>query len=269
MNRTAVVLAVVLLSTLSLAGLAAGQDAQLQYAAKVVCGKAPERILAPGVYFTAVNIHNATDAKTAFRWKVARALPGEASDVSRFVDMKLAPDQAMELDCPTILRSAAERSFFKGFVVIQSRVALDVVSVYSAAGSTGSVEALDVEYVPERRTTGCAGPDLITESIDQPSWDGENSRSVIKAVIKNVGNGDAAASIARVIDPTTPQSTGAPYNAIAHVPALPPGASFTAVFHLPYWVYNPDVTLEVTADYKGMVEECNEENNTRVFNDIG
>ena len=88
-------------------------------------------------------------------------------------------------------------------------------------------------------------------------------------MIRNVGNADAGPNIARVIDPSTAQSTGAPQNAIADVPALAPGASFTAVFFLPYWVYNPDATLEVTADYKNVVRECNENNNLRAFKDIG
>ena len=92
---------------------------------------------------------------------------------------------------------------------------------------------------------------------------------MVKAVVKNVGDGEAGPSIARVIHPTTPQSTSAPYNAIAQVPALSPGVSFTAVFYLPYWVYSPDVTLEVTADYRNQVEECNEENNLEVLRDIG
>ncbi len=41
------------------------------------------------------------------------------------------------------------------------------------------------------------------------------------------------------------------------------------IFHLPYWVYNPDVTLEVTADYKGYVDECEEDNNVKVFEGMG
>lgn len=115
----------------------------------------------------------------------------------------------------------------------------------------------------------CNGPDLVVTVIEKPVWDGANHRSVIKAVIKNIGNANAAASIARVIDPSTPQPTGAPYNAIANTPALAPGATATVTFYLPYWVYNPDADLEVTADYKGMVKECNEKNNTKTFHEMG
>jgi hypothetical protein len=235
-----------------------------QYAAKVVCGRAPQDVLAPGTYFTAVNIHNATSAATAFRWKVAAAEPGRPGEVSAFFNMRLGADQAVELDCRSIRGRAGERAFLKGFVVVQSRVPLDIVSVYSAAGPAGRVETLDVEYVPERRAAGCPASDLVVESIARPTCEGGNM-SVINAVIRNVGAGEAGRSIARVIDPTTLQETGAPYNSIADVPALSPGATFTAVFGLPYCVFNPEATLEVTADYKNFVKECNESNNTRVF----
>lgn len=114
-----------------------------------------------------------------------------------------------------------------------------------------------------------ACPDLIVAEIQKPVWDSTNHRSVIKAVIKNIGGSAAGASIARVIDPSTPQSTGAPYNAIANTPALAAGASATVTFYLPYWVYNPDAELEVTADYKGMVNECDENNNIKTFKDQG
>jgi hypothetical protein len=110
-------------------------------------------------------------------------------------------------------------------------------------------------------------PDLVVESIDRPTWDGTNS--VIRATIRNIGNASAVSTSARVIDPTTFQPTGAPYNAVSSTPALAPGASATVTFYLPYWVYNPDVTLEVTADYKNQLSECNEENNLLVFEGVG
>ena len=117
--------------------------------------------------------------------------------------------------------------------------------------------------------TPCNGPDLVVTKIDKPQWDATNHRSIITAEIKNIGNAGAAASIARIIDPSTLQSTGAPQNAIANTPALAAGASATVTFYLPYGVYNPDADLEVTADYKGMIEECDETNNTKSFHEQG
>ncbi len=115
----------------------------------------------------------------------------------------------------------------------------------------------------------CNGPDLVVTNIDKPQWDSVNKRSIITAEIKNIGNAGAGASIARVIDPSTLQTTGAPYNAIANTPALAAGASVSVTFYLPYWVYNPNADLEVTADYKGMVQECDENNNTKTFQGQG
>ena len=116
----------------------------------------------------------------------------------------------------------------------------------------------------------CTGPDLIVSRIDRPVWDAANHRSVVTAEIRNVGTADAAPSIARVIDPSTTQpSSGAPYNAIANTPLLAAGTSVIVTFYLPYWVFNPDAELEVTADYKGMVQECNEENNVLTFRQQG
>ncbi|MEO1257599.1 MAG: CARDB domain-containing protein [Bacteroidota bacterium] len=106
-------------------------------------------------------------------------------------------------------------------------------------------------------------PDLVVESVQRPEWDAANNRSVIKAVIKNIGNAPAAATLARVIDPSTKQATGAPYNDVANTPALAAGNSVTVTFYLPYWVYNPDAELEVTADYKSTLQECIETNNLR------
>jgi hypothetical protein len=65
------------------------------------------------------------------------------------------------------------------------------------------------------------------------------------------------------------QPTGTPYNAIANTPPLAPGAAATVVLYLPYWVFNPDATLEVTADYKDYFVECHEDNNTKNFSGVG
>ena len=112
-------------------------------------------------------------------------------------------------------------------------------------------------------------PDLIVEEIDRPRFDGDTGESVITAVIRNVGKDTAGASISRLVDPSTRQPTGAPYNATAAVGELQPCRRQIVEFRLPYWIYNPDALAEVTADYKNMVQECDEENNKAVFRDIG
>ncbi len=112
-------------------------------------------------------------------------------------------------------------------------------------------------------------PDLVVTKIYKPQWDRANRRSIIKAVVKNIGNAPASLSIARMIDPSTSQPTGAPYNATYTINSIAAGASKTVVFYLPYWVYNPDAELEVTADYKGTVTESNENNNMKEFFELG
>ena len=124
-----------------------------QYAVKFVCGKSAGTVVAPGTYFTAINVHNPTYTEIRFRAKIAVALPGlKPGPVSKFFDARLGPDEALEIDCPDILRHAETRAeFLKGFVVIQSNVELDVIAVYTAAGRDGQVETLHTERVPPRR----------------------------------------------------------------------------------------------------------------------
>ena len=123
-----------------------------QYAVKFICGKADGRFLAPGVYFTAINVHNPSRAVSSFLKKVAIALPGERTGrVSPFFEARLQADEALEIECPDILQHAQSTDdFLKGFVVLQSRAEFDVVAVYTAAGATGQVETLHLERVSPR-----------------------------------------------------------------------------------------------------------------------
>lgn len=226
--------------------------------------------MAPGIYWTAINVHNPTDTNILFRKKFTIALPHEiAGPVSEFFESRLAPDKALEIDTRDIFeRTGSEAHFIKGFVVIESEVELDVVAVYTAAGATEQVETLHMERVSSRRRAGC--PDLVVAGIERPIWDAEEHRSVIRAAIRNIGDAAAGPTWARVIDRTILQPTGAPYEATASTPALAPGAVVTVTFYLPDWRYNPFATLlEVTADYKYDLSECREDNNTKVFEDGG
>ena len=131
---------------------ALSQTFQYEYAVKCICGKPPTPVLAPGVYFTAINVHNPGKEGVPLRKKIAVALPGEKpGPVSKFFEAKLGPDEAFEIDCPDIQRHAGTERFVKGFVVIESPEELDVVAVYTAAGSTRQVETLALERVPPRK----------------------------------------------------------------------------------------------------------------------
>jgi len=133
-------------------------DTSLQYAAKVVCGESPGKVVARGTYWTAINVHNPNRTTVTLRWKVAVALPGaKAGPVSRFLDAKLGPDEALEIDCPDVMKRVKTAGFLKGFVVIETGLELDIVAVYTAAPERGQVVALHTERVPARRLTRSNG----------------------------------------------------------------------------------------------------------------
>jgi hypothetical protein len=131
-----------------------------EYAVKFICGAAiPAKgqpdpgVVAHGVYYTAINVHNPGKEPVEFVKKFAQALPGErAGRVSRFFSASLKPDEALEIDCPDLLKLLDAGGFVKGFAVIQSKSELDVVAVYTAAPSaTGTVVTLELERVPARK----------------------------------------------------------------------------------------------------------------------
>jgi len=138
------------------AGAAQAQDLRFEYAAKFVCGKAPPNgPVAPGFYFTAINVHNPSlTAENPLRKKFAIALPGEkVGKISPFTPETLKGDEAMTIDCPDIAKHLGlpAGAFVEGFAVIQSLAEFDVVAVYTAAGSpNGPVATMTLERVPKR-----------------------------------------------------------------------------------------------------------------------
>jgi hypothetical protein len=226
---------------------------------KFVCGKSDERVVAPGEYFTAINVHNPNDKGVAFRKKFAIALPGEKPGrVSKFFDAKLGPDEAFEIDCPDIFRrTEANASFLKGFAVIQSPMELDVVAVYTAAGGTGRVETMELERVKPRRTGG-GGGDCKPDLIPVPDAQGQFCRirdGKLIVTVRNQGCGDAGPSTTRV-----DFAIGAPVS--QPTPALAAGASVDLLFTIPAGCFRPDCGFRITVDSNSVVDESNEANNT-------
>lgn len=139
---------------------------EFQYAVKLVCGEAvaggagaPASVVAPGRYWTAINIHNPDKCKDAhFRWKVAVALPGGQGIITAFQQTKpLSPDGAIEIDCPQVMQIflPAAPAFLKGYVVIESDIELDVVAVYTGSAGTGGGNSFHTERVPARCVPKC------------------------------------------------------------------------------------------------------------------
>lgn len=132
---------------------------KFEYAAKFVCGPATTATagtlpVAPGFYYTAVNVHNpSTTELNQIQKRFVIALPGEKVGAkSSFTDEQLKADDAMEIDCPDISKQlGVARKFVKGFVVIKSTAELDIVAVYTAAiSATGAVVTMTLERVPKR-----------------------------------------------------------------------------------------------------------------------
>jgi hypothetical protein len=125
-----------------------------QYAVKFLCtanlpgtSQSTTAVL-PGVYQTAVNVHNPNPRVARFRKKLA----ARSGQVSAFVNGQLEPDQAMCIDCGQVQDFGITFTHgFEGFLVIESTVSLDVVAVYTAGPRGGEVASIDVEHVPERR----------------------------------------------------------------------------------------------------------------------
>ena len=160
---------------------------EFQYAAKLVLGiPGPGKfdpghdIVAPGRYYTAINIHNPSTCKTVtFRWKVALGYDGRTGPITRFQSFQLRPDEAIEIDDGSVLQAVRgylkATQFLKGFVVIESPCPLDVVAVYSVGApptghTPGNVVAFHTERVPERKIDACRDLklDLSTGVAD---WD--------------------------------------------------------------------------------------------------
>ncbi|HEX2164954.1 MAG TPA: hypothetical protein VHM02_13500 [Thermoanaerobaculia bacterium] len=138
-----------------------------QYAVKIVCGGLNEpSILNSGIYRTAVNVHN-PDLQIGMRFwiKVAVALPGKPGPITRFVELELPADGALEIDCGMLQELAGDDRFVKGFAVLISREPLDVVAVYTAG--RGDVASIHTERVPER---GFEGPPVFLVR-DEPAGD--------------------------------------------------------------------------------------------------
>ena len=134
----------------------AAQVLPFEYAVKVICGKPGTAAVAPGVYYTAINIHNPNADSIFFRKKFALTLPKEQpGPVSSFSSNFLVSDQALEIDCNDIFGHTGTTGFLKGFAIVQSQAALDVIAVYTSVGSTGRIETMHLERAPARQCMRC------------------------------------------------------------------------------------------------------------------
>jgi hypothetical protein len=138
-----------------------------QYAVKFVCGKSEGRVLSPGTYFTAINVHNPTYRTIRLRKKFAVGLPSEESGpVTAFFNAKLGPDGALEVDTEDILRHiGSNEPFAKGFAIVESDVELDIVAVYTASGRDGQGRFLPFRTGPRFRPVALSAASLSMTAL--------------------------------------------------------------------------------------------------------
>ena len=224
-----------------------------QYAVKVVLGKSDGEVVAPGEYWTAINVHNPTYTAVRFRKKIAIGLPGEQPGrVTQFFEAKLGPDEALEIDRRDILRHADVDRFLKGFVVIESPVELDVVAVYTASGREAFVETLHIERVtPRRLEVGL--PDLVPVPDAQGSFCKRKDGNLI-VTVANQGSAGAGPSTTRV-------DFGAHGVIDLPTPALAAGASVDLICPIPPGCFDPDCEFRIVVDVNNVVVESDEGNN--------
>ncbi|MEE9398064.1 MAG: CARDB domain-containing protein [Methylococcales bacterium] len=260
----------------------------VQYSVKFVCGTSScdcgSGPVAPGSYFTAINILNPTDQKMRFRKKIAVALPGERTGhVTPFTFNNLGPCEALEIDCADIHQRIGlpDGCFLKGFVIIQSLVELDVVAVYSAAGADKQVETLDVEYIAPRimmpddipPPEETRLPDLVPLPAFPPpspnapgqlpqnfcfSTVGSNKANAIRIIVRNEGNGDATeSSITEVKFGNNPPTQ-------VETPAIAAGGEAVIEVMIPdgCFVGESSCNFDITVDATSVIDESDETNNT-------
>ena len=126
---------------------------KFEYAVKFICTanipgtSQTTDAFVPGLYQTAVNIHNPQTKAVKFRKKIASPL-----GISKYFDDVLKPDEVKRITCAQIQEFGMTFIHgFEGFLVIDSTLSLDVVAVYTAGGRGQQVSSIDVEQINERK----------------------------------------------------------------------------------------------------------------------
>jgi hypothetical protein len=126
---------------------------KFQYAVKFICtsnipgtSQTTDAFL-PGLYQTAVNIHNPQTKKIKIRKKIASPI-----GISKYFDDGLDADGVKRITCAQVQDFGITFIHgFEGFLVIESTHSIDVVAVYTAGGRGEQVASIDVEQIKERK----------------------------------------------------------------------------------------------------------------------
>jgi hypothetical protein len=135
--------------------------AQAQYrgSAKFVCGRADSThinafAVAPGTYFTTINVVNPQGYDVLGNKRFSVALPGQRSGPqTAMIAWALKPGDAMQIDCGDIYKrlNIAPGTFIDGMVyIIGSPGRFDVAGVYTVTDDAGKIANVDVEEITIR-----------------------------------------------------------------------------------------------------------------------
>jgi hypothetical protein len=148
------------------------------------------------------------------------------------------------------------------------RILLDSYTRFTNRSNRENYHSYDIfkKVSNETETMVPQCPDLIVERI-APERAGKGDKHIIvKAVIKNIGGARSDRSLAHIIDKTNKKFGGTFYDTTEKTPPLNPGESVTVTFKLLYkGKFNPKIAVIVEADYTKMVDECNENNNSKAY----
>lgn len=139
-------------------------ETEFQHAVKFVCtlfGSLPPLQAVGGSYRTVVNVRNPTDEDVRFAAQVSLARAASeapfAFQVTPHRLLELGPGETLELDCGNVAGAfcpidgvCIDFAWAEGFMVLDSPVALDVISVVTGGPDPEAMASLDLESVPPR-----------------------------------------------------------------------------------------------------------------------
>jgi hypothetical protein len=125
------------------------EGSEVVFTAKFVCGKPILGEVAPGTYFTAVNLRNALDDTLSGATIVVTRTNGNKGVVGPVALAPFGARAGEEIDCPEIATLLKDQSgkLLKGFVEIRIPFTRELIREMIRAGISDSRDALDVVVV--------------------------------------------------------------------------------------------------------------------------
>lgn len=271
------------------------------YAVKVVCvpllGKAAPALV-PGIYRTAVNVHNPwPQPANIVKWLTLSPPQGQPAIIGERISETLEPSQAFDIDCIHMAREfglqGQQVPGGKGFLIIQSDQNIDVVGVYTAEELVGPTAGradeetaeelekihraaagvglgMDVEYIqPKIAQVDLPDPDLTVMIVGNPTVDcpggGGTCTVSVDFVITNTSSTNVTSSFQVLVE-----ANGVPSKTIT-VSGLAAGASqnLSETLGPGNNCFSPDCIVRVKVDFSNAILESDETNNIAEWFGLG